>query len=92
MGLTSVHECEMRGRKNLAAVAFSAAEFYIISFSDMWIKQSENAKHFQSKKKVSSIERYNIHAIIIIIIIIIIHSLCICHSRNFLSSKQRSEN
>ena len=59
----------------------------------MWIKQSENAKHFQSKKKVSSIERYNIHAIIIIIIIIIIiHSLCICHSRNFLSSKQRSEN
>ena len=31
--------------KNLAALVFSAAAFFINIFSDMWMKQSENAKH-----------------------------------------------
>ena len=46
-----------RGRKSLAALVFSAAEFFINIFSDVWMKQSENPKHFQRKKKVSGIEK-----------------------------------
>ena len=46
-----------RGRKNLAALVFSAAEFFINIFSDVWTKESENAKHSQRKKKVSAIEK-----------------------------------
>ena len=56
-----------RGRKNLAALVFLAAEFFTNIFSDVWTKQSENTKHSRSKEKVSGIEKidYNIYAGII---------------------------
>ena len=56
-----------RGRKNLAAPVFLAAEFFTNIFSDVWTKQIENITHSQSKKKVSGIEKidYNIYAGII---------------------------
>ena len=56
-----------RGRKNLAALVFLAAEFFTNIFSDLWTKQIKNIKHSQSKKKISSIEKidYNIYAGII---------------------------
>ena len=61
--------------------------FFINIFSDVWTKQSENANIAKGRKRYQVLKRYSIHAGIIII-----YSLCICHSRNFLSSKQRSEN
>ena len=56
-----------RGRKNLAALVFLAAGFFTNMFSDLWTKQTENIKHSQSKKRISSIEKinYNIYAGII---------------------------
>ena len=55
-----------RGRKNLAALVFLAAEFFTNIFSDIWTKQIENIKHSQSKKKVPCIEKidYNIYFVI----------------------------
>ena len=77
-----------RGRKNLGAWVFLAAEFFTNTFSDVWTKQIENMKHSQSKKKVSGIGKidYNIYAYIIK------NLVCICPSRNFLLSTQRIEN
>ena len=46
-----------RGSKNLAALVFSAAEFFINIYSDVRTKQSVNVKHSQRKKKVSGIEK-----------------------------------
>ena len=40
-----------RGRKNLSALVFSAAEFFINIFSDVWMKQSENAKKIPKEEK-----------------------------------------
>ena len=54
-GSYPVHKCERK--ENLPELVFSAAEFFINIFSDVWMKQSENAKHFQRKKKVSGIEK-----------------------------------
>ena len=55
-----------RGRKNLAALVFSAAEFFKNIFTDVWTKQSENAKHSKGRKKYQVLKRYNIHAGIIL--------------------------
>ena len=40
-----------RGRKNLPALVFSAAEFFINIFSEVWMKQSDNAKKIPKEEK-----------------------------------------
>ena len=53
---TSVHKCERKEKFGCTGI-FGSRIFYKLIFSDVWMKQSENAKHFQRKKKVSGIEK-----------------------------------
>ena len=85
---TSVHKCE-RKEKFACTGIFGSRIFY--KHLQWRVDEAEwkCKKNSKGRKKYQVLKRYNIHTGIIIIII---YSLCICHSRNFSSCKQGSEN
>ena len=42
-----------RGRQNVAALVFTAAQFLINIYGDVWVKQGQTPKNSQRKKEVS---------------------------------------